>query len=480
MKKTISVIITLLLITAMIAGTGYAEETTLPVHVEGSIFGGSSSDSIGLELRFDPEWITEGDSTVYNAELAAFSAIASADIYFRTKDLERGTQNRVLIDGSDPGQYDQTVLLSRLGFSDVRYVESFKAMAYETDPNDSVTLMLAYCNDRDRYDCFVVAVRGCFSSGEWNSVFDVGHDDGAYIAMTGMHPEWTDTDLMKGVGIAANRAMEFIGDYIAAHDDPARGNCILVTGHSRGGAVAQIIGARFEDDQSTKSCTYTFNASPVTDKKEAEGYGTVFNIFDSADFFADCLPFGNETFYRYGRTLSADIGRRTDILKAVSGIKGTDDYRHLKDGPAAGYRELFGRLFPDRASLYEKHTVTRWFADKASADAELERCRALAGAESGLGVEQFCSLSGVEKSEDGKYGFSIGCCRAALLQSVGRILAYGQSACDAVKQLFSEEEGICAIADLIMENAGDITAGHRILNSYALTGFLQGGDPGDK
>lgn len=473
MKKTIIVITAIMLILSFAAGCEQKKGIELPVHVEGSIFGGSSTDNMGLELKFDPKWITAGDNTSYNKELAAFSAIFSADTYFRTKDLDRGTPNRVIVDGADIEAYDWTVLLTTLGFSDVQYIESFKAETYENDQNDSVTLTLGYYNDRNKNDCFAIAVRGCFSSAEWNSIFDVGSADEVYSELTGEHPEWTDTDLMKGLGIAANRAMDLIDSFIASHDDPSRKNCVLVTGHSRGGAIAEIIGASFEDDPAVKSVTYAFNSSPVTENAGAEKYRTVFNILDSADYFADCLPFKNEEFYRYGRTMSIEIAENDKVRDAIVGFKGADDYRCLKKEAAAEYRDLFGQLFPDRASLYEQYEITRAFDTESAALEELEQCRSSISAETGFGLEAFCSVTDLIKNDEGKYEFSILYCRAALLQSIGRTLAYGQTACDAVHLLFGEEEGICAIADLIMANAADITGGHRLLNSYVLTGFLK-------
>lgn len=473
MKRLSVVILAAVLILCLATGCGRQKETILPVHVAGSIFGGGGTDSIGLELKFDPDWITKADNTVYNGELAAFSALISADTYFRTKDLDRGTPNRVTVDGADTDAYDQTVLLSTLGFTDVQYIESFKAAAYEADQNDSVTLTMGYLNSGDKFDCFVIGIRGCFSSGEWNSIFDVGSNGGTYTELTGEHPEWTDPDLMKGIGVASGRAMSFISEFITAHDDPSRKNCVLVTGHSRGGAIAQIAGARLEDDSTVKSFTYTFNSSPVTDNESAENYKTIFNIFDSADFFSDCFPFANEKFYRYGKTLSVDAAENSEILNKIAAVKGTDDYRCLSDDGALEYTEMFGRLFEDRASLYERREIIRSFADEASAEAARAECSALTGSETGLGLELLCSLSEIEKNEDGEFEFRIVYCRGALAQCIGRVLAYGQSACDAVKFLFAEQEDICGIADLIMANAADITGGHRLLNSYVLTGYLK-------
>lgn len=472
MKKLLPVLLSFCILLAALSGCAPKKETVLPVHMQGSIFGGDSSDDIPLDLRFDPKWITADSNTDYNRNLAAFSALISADTYFRTKDLDRGTPNRVTVDGADISAYDQTVLLTTLGFSDVQYIESYLSGTYDTDPNDSVTMTLGYMND-GRNDIFVIAVRGCFSSAEWNSIFDVGSGCEAYTALTGAHPEWTDHRMMKGLSVAACRAAKIADGFISSLDDPSRKNCVLVTGHSRGGAIAEILGALYEDDPDMRSCTYAFNSSPVTSDRAAENYRTVFNIFDSADFFCDCLPFGGETFYRIGRTLSLDIASSSDISGSISSIKGTDDYRCVSSEAAAEYSALFSRLFSDRDSLYVQQSFTRTFDSIESAEEDYDTCLAVIGADTGLGLGTFCSLSELAETPGGTYSFTVSYCGAAMLQSIGRVLAYGQSACEGVHALFAEEEDICSIADWIMANAADITGGHRLLNSYVLTGFLE-------
>lgn len=470
MKKTVSVLLAALLFLTLVCAAA-AEEITLPVHVQGPIFGGGGQDSIALEIRFDPERVSGGEPDVYDPELAVFCALLSADVYFRTKDVDRGTPNRVLIDRTDPAEYSPTALLGALGCEDVRYIESYKTGAYETDPNDSVTLTLAYFTAGETDDGFILSVRGCFSIGEWSSIFDPGADTDAYAGLTGAHPEWTDTACIKGASVAAARAMAILRAYMAEHNDPSRHHSVLVTGHSRGGMIAEILGAQLEADPALKSRTYTFNAAPVTTDRTAPECRTVFNIYDSADFFSGYLPFGNETFYRYGRSVCPTD--QAMIRVAAAALKDTDDYRCVLPQAAAEYAELFSALFPDRASLYEPLTFTRSFTDASAAAAAREECLTLLGAEAGLGLAPFASVDETEETAPGEYTVRIRYCRAALLICIGRVLAYGQSARDAVCTLFAEEEGICAIADWILRNAADISGGHRLLNSYVIGSLVR-------
>lgn len=90
------------------------------VTVQGAIFGGASDDRIETEVSYNPEWITENDNTKYNKDLAQFAAILSDDVYFRTKDLDKDTQNRVLYEGENEEEYEWTSFLKHIGFSEIK------------------------------------------------------------------------------------------------------------------------------------------------------------------------------------------------------------------------------------------------------------------------------------------------------------------------------------------------------------------------
>lgn len=455
-------------LTGCAGGTGvYA------VHVEGSVFTGKTGGSVAAGIRFDPAWITEGDNTEYSPELAAFAALLSADTYFREKDIERGNPNRVLFDDASAEDYSPTVLASRLGFSDVKYVESYKEKEYSCDGSDSATLTMAYRSVKGKYDLYVVALRGCFSAGEWNSIFDLGCDSAAYEAYTGEHPEWTDRSCFKGVGIAKNRALEIIREFIAEHDDAGRENCILVTGHSRGGVLANLIGAELEKDESVRSFTYTFNAMAATADASAPAYKTVFNVFDSADFFADPVPLGNESFYRYGTDMTLRIEDDAQVLAAIEALQGDSGFHCLSADAAARYREMFGARFADRASLYEPRTMTWLFGTEGEAAECLARCETLIGADEGLDLGTFCSMREAAKTEDGGYAVTMDYCDGGILAAYCKILAYGSAAHDAAVSLFAEDAAACEIADFLADNGAALVGGHLLANSYVLAEFVK-------
>lgn len=439
---------------------------SVPVTVEGAIFSGSAGDRTGTELKFDNGWVTLASNRIYNKGLAAFSAVLCADSYFRDKDLAKGTQNRVVVDSQD--EYSRSALLENIGYTDVRIIETFKEKQYSSDSNDSATITIGYKKICNKYDSYIIVLRGCFSIQERLSIFDAGSDTADYTGLTGEHPEWINKNLFKGLDISANRAMEFINAYMSEHDDPECADTALITGHSRGAALANVIGADFERNGTVKSYTYTFNAMPVTSDPDAGSYKTIYNIFDVNDYYTDPLPFPEESFFRYGKNITADISGSEKIINGIAELKGRDDYDSLSPGIKAEYDKLFGRLFPDRASLYEMKRITETYETREEAQARADEYRNLA---SGLGAADFCTVPDVTETGDGRFIAELDYCGAALLYAYAEIQAYGEAAYDGTVSLFRGDSDGCRIAGIINENLSSINAGHLLINGYVMSEY---------
>lgn len=442
---------------------------TVPVTVEGAVFGGNAGDKIGTELEYDPAWVTTASNRIYNSKLAAFSALLCTDVYFRAKDVAKGTQNRVCIDQTE-GEYSQTALLERLGYADAVFIETYKAKQYPSDTNDSATILAAYKNVDGKYDSYIFVLRGCSSIGERLSAFDVGCDSAEYNARTGEHGEWTNRARFKGIDVATNRAMEYIRAFIAEHDDTSRPNTVLVTGHSRGGALANCIGADLEKDRTLKTYTYTFNAMASTNDRSTKACKTVFNLFDTNDYYTDPLPFGQEHFVRYGIDLPVNIAENRAIRESIAALKGREDYACLSPEAKAEHDKLFAERFPDRDSLYKTVTVTETSDTQEEAAKRLETVNSMI---SGLAISDYCKASPVAENADGTYAFTLEYCGAALLFGFAQIEAYGDAAYDAFLTLFAQDTVGCRIAGILAENLAGINAGHLLINGYVLSGFCR-------
>lgn len=439
-------------------------EITLPVTVEGAVFGGAATDKIAIDLHFDPAWITEGSNTEYNNKLAAFASVLCADIYYREKDAAKSSANRVLTESSADA-YTQMALLEALGYTDVQFIETYKQGTYSADTNDSGTVLLAYRNVDNKYDSYILVLRGCFSIGERLSAYDVGSSDASYAALTGAHTEWENQDRFKGVDVAVNRIKTFFVDYRAKHSSDDREATVLVTGHSRGAMLAETLGENLEREGTVKSYTYTFNAMPVTAEESAASCHTVFNILDSNDYYTNPLPFGTETMYRYGTDIAVNLAKDTALQQKIAEVKGRSDYACLDTEKMAEYVSLFGQRFPDRASLYNTvtsaATVYDTFEAASSAVANLKLYI------DGMAVSSFYTVS--EPAEkDGKYTVTVAYEGAAIVNSFAQIQAYGKSGYDGFNLLFAGDTDACRMADILYENAAAINAGHLLVNGYVL------------
>lgn len=458
MKK--SLILLLLVLALLISGCQKKEPSVnIDINIEGSIFTGIKQGRVTTKLIYDDTWLTSEDNTTFNPDLAKVANILSTDSYYREKDLEKNTQNRVLVVGNDE-EYDYSLIFKALGFNDVEHIESFKQKEYEYDTNDSVTMNLAYKNIDDKYDAFIVVIRGCFSAGEWNSIFDCGSADNIYNTATGNHPEWENKDIHKDIDIAAKRAKEFIEEFVNKYDTD-KPNTMLLTGHSRGGTIANILGSELEENNYAKMYTYAFNPMKATlSPKENK---TIFNIFDSNDFFVDLLPFKNEQYGRNGVDITVDINNDETIKNNIKELNKAD-YVYVPRDFLDSYKTIFEKMFVDRNSVYVEKEIERKFPDPQSAQEKLDELISLADS-SHLGLDDIMSFSQVEE-DDGQYEFEIEYNGATLLRGIGKILAYGTSAGEGLQAIFEGDADACELYALLTNNIAVINGGHYLINSY--------------
>ena len=216
--------------------------------------------------------------------------------------------------------------LSELGYDKVVF------LAYDGDNVDKTGLALAIREDKS-YSTTAIIIRPTVGK-EWYSNFDIGYGAEHH-----------------GFLKAAEYAEQRLSDYLYVRQ-PKHAVRFLVTGFSRGGAVANILAKRLCDRYGLEPVRcYTFASPNTCVSFRGARYGSIFNLVRDEDFFTR-VPLSGWGYTKYGRTISLsdcqDIRNRFRILTG-------EDYIGFGSGDAA---EQFlcaaMRLAPNVRAYYER------------------------------------------------------------------------------------------------------------------------------
>lgn len=280
---------------------------------------------------WDDAWFGQ-DDTVYNHELARTASVLAALAYSESGYYQSS--------GDHPPYMENA--LSELGFSEVD-TEAYRFRSQVVDEVlnlvTSDTDVVAYTVARKRVyehgasassgaaaqveaegvlgdgdganvtsarDIIVVSVRGSYGS-EWLSNLDLSRDEG------GDH---------GGYVRAAHEIAEHLNTWIASSRLDGADVSVLLVGHSRGGAVANLVAAELDDMRASAPTSidqvyaYTFASPATTLNPEARDarYDNIFNIANPADIMPS-LPLRSWGYERYG----------IDLELPVDGSAGFDD-----------------------------------------------------------------------------------------------------------------------------------------------------------
>ena len=227
---------------------------------------------------------------------------------------------------------------------------------FTTDVYDVVGVWLGnhvyYAEDGKAYQVFFVVMQSYPSETgiEWLSNLDAGADTPSYYAATGEHPEWLDKKNHKGFEIAARRIYAEITEYVKTHKKEGTSPIFFNTGHSRGGAVVNLVG-KFMTDDGLKNLTYGFsvpNTTTESDPAVLASYRTVFSLCCENDFIT-MVPIPEWGFTKYGKIIPFNVAENPAAWEAVWGCA----FRSLEPETLASYRALLSDIMPDRESIYE-------------------------------------------------------------------------------------------------------------------------------
>lgn len=310
---------------------------------------GYYSSEFYTSLTYNDRWLTVDDKSEYSYGAAKFSVVLSSAIYSGISSM---------ID-SPSYSSDKTAILNVFGFVDTHLYSISNSDGVLTDETDDVadanknnndnnnenisdsentneneetgddsdayidkedatTIVIGHkpvVVDGQAHDVYVVVIRGTTGAAEWESNYDVGNTSEEYTEKTGEHPEWTDYDNHKGFDVVANRVKDLLDTYVATyHTDDSIAD-YLVTGHSRGAGIANILGAKLEAE-GYNSCAYTFASPNTTTAPDKYSSQTVFNIINANDFITT-LPLAEWGFARYGTDIIVDLAN-DEATKAIA------------------------------------------------------------------------------------------------------------------------------------------------------------------
>lgn len=174
--------------------------------------------------------------------------------------------------------------LKNLGFSQT---ENFNYDINYDEKAVGITFGVKVIND---IPVIAIILRGTLSR-EWYSNFDIGQN----VEKTLVH---------KGFDDASRYAFEKLYEYEEKIKVDSRNCKYFVTGHSRGGAVANLLSKKLIDIYGSESVyAYTFAAPNTTLDKNVHNstYSGIFNFVNSEDFIA-FVPLESWGFQKYGTT----------------------------------------------------------------------------------------------------------------------------------------------------------------------------------
>lgn len=248
----------------------------------------ANSSSAEIPVEFDEKWFSQNSAFEYSHSIARIACILADSSY---TDVLSNPDGNFLREN-----------YRRLGVKD-----SDMEFHYDVDysnsiwGNDQCACSFAIREIKDaggkKKNLVFAVLRGTpFNSNEWLSNLNI-NDSGA-----------TQNEIHKGFALAASVAHTQLISFMLRHKIDPTESCILITGHSRGAATANVLSMLLLEDNFFRQgtiYTYTFAAPNTTTDKNAhdDKYGFIWNIVNPEDIVPTVpLYRGQWHFTKYGHT----------------------------------------------------------------------------------------------------------------------------------------------------------------------------------
>ena len=246
-----------------------------------------SNKVVSTKVQWDDEWF-DNPSTTYNHELATTSAVLACAAYINKPSASSGETFKIKENfvnlGFDPDSFVYFNPKSANGYADANGGYNQVAYAFATRyTNEGVPIV-------------AVTIRGTPGNEEWLGNLNINE--------TGQ----SSTALHEGFSLATRQVENALAAYFVTRDIDVSKARILVTGHSRGAAVANVLGMSLDEGaiegvDSGRVFDYTFAFPAVaTANLNSADYDNIFNIINPEDV-VPLVPIPQWGFGRFGQTL---------------------------------------------------------------------------------------------------------------------------------------------------------------------------------
>lgn len=256
----------------------HGRTVTLPVHG----LNVAAANPVPVEAEWNESVFLTSRTDVYNHEIARIAVLLSEISYVRVE--------------KNPGENEMIRSYRELGFhdSDIEWNYSIDYTVPNTE-NNQAAYSFAFKEIRassGTKKLVLVVLRGTpLTANEWLSninVSDTTHKDRI------LHEGFFDTSL--------NIKKAFC-DYLERNKINEKESVFLITGHSRGGALANLLGAMLADEgiiSSGRLFVYTFAAPNVTQSQDCSDsrYNFIWNIVNAEDIVPTIPPNRNKWRWR--------------------------------------------------------------------------------------------------------------------------------------------------------------------------------------
>lgn len=210
----------------------------------------------------------------------------------------------VVYDGNTYGGKNIKQFMTEHGLTDIVQYD-LHTMYGDSDVSEAYIGHRKVTYNNESREVVAIVVRGTNGTiEEWSSNFDIGT-----TTQKSSYADWSVSSNHKGFDSAATRILKCLTAYENAYDIGQTATPVYwVMGHSRGAAIANIIGARLVD-QSKEVYAYTFAAPNTTTAKNAGSYAGIYNILN-ADDFVPYLPMSAWGFTHYGKSAVISIANQ--------------------------------------------------------------------------------------------------------------------------------------------------------------------------